>query len=472
MCSASSRSANLRQEPAKESTGLDRSRIGPIRSEPQTLFHLCRRPTPAKERNVSTSTENPFWAEFRQFLGEFLESLSPVEGLSDERAAMFWWREGTGSLSFDQEESRRYRALLRNAQRAVAPQDDLSRATIDRALQDAMFSVAVARRQAAGDAAELIEPALRFTKEILEGRPKEFVCWIEVHGFDASALPSHYGGTAFEPFGQSHLDRLEAIDQATNAPIPQASARHMLGPELSFEGRVIAVQQVYARDSKAAIALAAREVAATLDCLNCFVEDISYNRAVLRVANGQRTAGAAIRFAYSEAGSFRNSPKGDIPWEYSMKHLWELDGTAGHAMRQLDELLRHDRRTEVEELLVRAARWVGRASAADTAEDCFLYSWIGIDCMMKPVSRKDKTLLGRIKWMLSDFSDVGEVGSLWRLRNALVHDGRLEIPEFDKRMLQTVALNLLVRLLVNAAVKSIETLADLDRYLESQVKGT
>lgn len=419
---------------------------------------------------MAPSTENPFWDEFRRFLKEFLAGLSPVEKLSDERTAMFWWREGNESLQFDQEKARNYQELLRNAQRAVAPQDDLSKANIDRALQDAMFAAAEAARESAADVTEQIETAIRSAKEVLEGTPKEFACWIEVHGFDSASLPSVYGSTAFEPFGQRHLDHLDAVDRATSAPIPGASARHMLGPELSFEGRVIAVQQVHARDSKAAIALATREVAATLDCLNCFSEIVPDNHADLRVANGQHSTGSAIRFAYTEAGNFRNSPKAEIPWEYSMERLWDLDGIAGRAMRRLDELLGRDRRTEVEELLVRGARWVGRAAAADSAEDCFLYSWIGIDCVMKPVSERDKTLLDRVQWMLADFSDIGDIGRLWMLRNALVHDGRLEIPEFDKRMLHAVALNLLVRMLVNVAAKSIETLSGLDRYFTRRVR--
>ncbi len=435
--------------------------------QPEVAYHAM---SPAKEHEVSHSTENSFSGEFRQFLEGLLQSMPWAERLSDEQTAMISWREGKGSLQFDQEQLDKYRELLRHAQRAVAPQDDLSRATIDRALQDAMFAVVEAERKAKGGATEQIELAVEAAKEVLEGRPESFTCWIEVHGFDLATLPDQYGSTAFVPFGQSHLEQLDAIDQTTKAPIPQASAQHMLGSELSVEGRTIAVQQVHARDSESAIALAIREVAATLDCLNCFRDIIPYNRAALRVANSQQPTGSAIRFSYTATGKFRNSPKSEIPWEYSMERLRQLYGRAGQAMERLHELLARNRRTEVEELLVRAARWIGRAAVADTAEDCFLYSWIPIDCMLKPVPRRDKILLGRLEWILSDFSDISDFGHLWGLRNALVHDGRLEIPEFDKRMLQSLAVHVLVRLLVDIALRSIVTLSDLDQHYKLRVE--
>ena len=374
-----------------------------------------------------------------------------------------------GSLQFDQEEANRYRELLRDAQRELAPHDDLSRATIDKALQDAMFGVAKVKREDPAQLAAQVDLATALAKERLEGCLERYECWVEVHGFDPASLPSKFGSTRFEPFGRAHLDQLDAVDQAMNAPIPQANARHMLGPDLSHEGRVIAIQPVRSRDAKAAIGLATREVTATLDCLNCFSEVIPHNRAVLRVATSLRPIGSAIRFAYTDTGPFRNSPRSEIPWEYSMERLWELGGVAGKTLRRLDDLLGQSERPEVEELLIRAARWVGRASAADTAEYDFLYTAIAIDCMMKPVPSKEKTLLKRVKRLLSDLSDIGEIDRLWKLRNNLVHDGRLEAPEVDKRILHNIALNLLGRLFANDELESIESLADLDKYFERQV---
>ena len=418
------------------------------------------------EHELPPPVENSFWVEFRRYLSVLVEGLSTDDILSDEHMAAVWWREGQGSLQFDQEGVDRYHELLQGAQRALAPHDELSRATIDKALQDAMFEVAQAKRDNPEQVAERVDLHIDLAKERLEGRPEQHECWIEVHGLDPASLPGKFGSTRFEPFNQNHLDQLDEIDRATNAPIPQASARHMLGADLSYEGRVIAIEQVRARDTKAAIGLATREVTATLGCLNCFFEVIPYNRAILRVANSQRPSGSAIRYAHTVAGAFRNSPKSEIPWEYSMERLWKLDGFAGKTVCRLDELVRQRERSEVDELLIRAARWIGRASAADTVEYDFLYTAIAIDCMMKPVWSRDKTLLNRLKRLLSDFADIDEIDRLWQLRNDLVHDGQLEVPEIDKRLLHNFALNSLGRLLANDELKSIDSLVDLDKWFE------
>jgi len=152
-----------------------------------------------------------------------------------------------------------------------------------------------------------------------------------------------------------------------------------------------------------------------------------------------------------------------------MEQLWELDKFAGKTVRRLDDLLRERARSDVDELLIRAARWTGRAAAADTAEYDFLYTAIAIDCMMKPVSGQDKTLLKRVKWLLSDLADINDIDRLWQLRNDLVHDGRLEVPEIDKRMLHEIALHSLGRLLADDELKNIDLLADLDEWFDRQV---
>lgn len=422
-----------------------------------------------KEHELPLPIENPFWPEFRRFLSVFVEGLSTDGDLSDEQLAAIWSRQGQGSLQLGQETANRYGELLRSAQLALAPHNDLSRATIDKALQDAIFEVARAKLDSPEQLAGRVDLQINSAKERLEGRPEQHECWIEVHGLDPASLPNHFGSTRFEPFSQAHLDRLDEIDRATNAPIPQATARRTLGADLSYEGRVIAIEQVRARDPEAAIGLATREVTATLDCLNCFSEIIPYNPAILRVATSQPPSGSAIRYAHTVAGAFRNSPQSEIPWEYSMERLWELDGFAGKTVRRLDALLRQRKRSEIDELLIRAARWIGRASAADTAEYDFLYTAIAIDCMMKPVWNRDKTLLKRVKGLLSDFADIDEIDRVWQLRNDLVHDGRLEVPEIDKRLLHSFALNSLGRLLANDELKDIDSLADLDKWFTHQV---
>ena len=50
----------------------------------------------------------------------------------------------------------------------------------------------------------------------------------------------------------------------------------------------------------------------------------------------------------------------------------------------VEELLAHEVRDPVEELLLRAVRWVGRATAAESPEDQGLFSEITLGCLTRP----------------------------------------------------------------------------------------
>ena len=50
----------------------------------------------------------------------------------------------------------------------------------------------------------------------------------------------------------------------------------------------------------------------------------------------------------------------------------------------VEELLAHEVRDPVEELLLRAVRWVGRATAAESPEDQGLFSEIALGCLTRP----------------------------------------------------------------------------------------
>ncbi len=409
--------------------------------------------------------DNPFWSEFRDFLGLFLENLTPLERLSDDHTASVWWREGQSGLPFDREETERYRRLLRRGRQLLAPHDELSRANIDRVLKDTMFILAQAKRSGADDLHLQISRALAEARRDLEGELQAFECWVEVEGFDGASLPARFGATDFVALDSEHIARLHMFRRSNQTKDLDPVKWTLPAWSGTIDGRIVAIRRVQARNQKAAIALAVREVAATLECLNCFAETIPYNGARLQVAYRQPGRQSSVRVSFADDGSVLLKPAAPVPWEYSMSRLGELTGIAGEAALRLDDLLKRDELSEVENLLLRGARWVGRAAAAHTTEDGIMYSATAVDCMMKPVERPTRTLIERAAHLLRDFVEPDDVRQLWKVRNELVHDGSLEVSETDRRELHAIALNLLARLLTCREVSAIKTLAGLDDHL-------
>ena len=413
--------------------------------------------------------ENQFWDKMRDFLELFQENLREDERLSDDQTATIWWREGQGGLQFDHEETERYRKILRAGQQLLAPHDELSRADIDRALKDSMFTVAQAKRLGAVDSKRQISQALTEARSSLEGELQAFECWIEVEGFDDSSLPARFGATEFVPLGQEHLARLHTFRRGSQTNDPDNSNLTLPFWNATINGRVVAIQRVQARDHKAAIALATREVTTTLECLNCFADTIPYNHARLQIAYRRPSRESSVRASFADDDSISLSPKAPVPWEYSMERLAELHGIAGEAAVRLDGLLMQDQLSDVQNLLLRGARWVGRATSAKTTEDGMIYSATAIDCVMKPIERPTQTLIERSARLLQDLAEPDDLRRLWRIRNDLVHDGSLEVAAIDMRGMHLVALNLVARLLTSSEVAALNTLTELDSYLDRLV---
>ena len=225
--------------------------------------------------------------------------------------------------------------------------------------------------------------------------------------------------------------------------------------------------------TRAALNLAEREVQVTLECLNFFADLIPYNRARLRISQGRQGRESSLRMTIADDGSFLHAPQATIPWEFSLAKLRELDGPVGEALKRVEELLAKAGRSEVDELVLRAVRWVGRAVSAIRTEDKFLFAVIALDCITRPKRGHNirQELSSRAARVLSRRGEdrerlEGEIGWLYDIRSALVHDGSLEVTEDDSARIQSIALGTVVWALTSADVESAATLDDLEAYFK------
>ena len=425
------------------------------------------------------SQAKPFWSEFERYLRSFYAGLSNTVGPGGFPEGGSWWsRQAEGTLHFTADEWRGYQRLLQDAYRRFSRDTDLSRAAIDSALKDAIFAVADIRGNREREAEVRIRGAVDEVRAFIEGPGDEYECWVEVEGLEEASLPAQFGTTRFAVLGEAQIDHLENIVREKHAGgrvQKIESIRRSIGDS---RGRPVAVQRVRARDRRAALLLAEREVHITLESLNFFADVIPYNRARLRISRGRSASGSSLRVAIADEGSFLLSPKGEIPWEFSLGRLRELVGIPGEALKRVEALRCKDDRSEVEELLLRAVRWVGRAVAAERLEDGFLFSVIALDCILRPTggSKIAATVSRRAAHVLG--SPDGDRDTLqrhiWRLydvRSRLVHDGSLEVVEDDRAAIQAIALDTVVWALISPDVESAATLADLEAFFGRMIVG-
>ena len=425
---------------------------------------------------MTQSTQEQFYVRLAQYLRDFYADLSPIEdsGTAIERGDTFWSRTTEGTLRLTAVESKSYHQLLSAACTVLAPHEDLSEAAIDTALQDAIFSVVDIPDSRAPNVEDRIREAVGVLRRFIDAPRQAYECWIEVAGIDTASLPATFGTTRFAVVGDADTERLADLVRRTHTVDRAGKLEAVSQMAGELQDRPIAIQRVSARDAPAAQSLATRDVAATIECLNCFADLIPYNRARLRIPNGKSGVGQSLRLVLADDGSFRYSPQATIPWTFSFAALRELSRPVADAVNRVDALLSKENRNPVDELLLRAVRWLGHAMTAGSRGDKFLFLMIALECAVLPEQVKDiaESLSSRTSRILHDSDgDPGrlkrEVKRLYDLRSRQVHDGRLEITENDLGQLHGIALETVLDIVTSPDVEQVRALQDLDDYLSN-----
>ena len=437
--------------------------------------------------SVTQPAASGFWDELTQYLRDLHAALSPLTDSWDPLvgAGSVWWRAGEGSRHLSADEYRDYYRLLQRARDALAPRGDMSEAVIDSALQKAIFDVVDSPGTRAADVEVRIGQAVNECRSFIEKPPQEYECWLEVGGLATASLPAEFGATRFVLLGDQDIERLADRDR-TEHTVDQAQKLDLIElMAVDLRGRPVAIQRVHARDAKAAVSLATRKLSSTLECLNFFADVISYNRhpggpdgarrpTVLRI--GESGPAIALQMALAADGSFWENRQATRLGTFSLERVHDLPSLAGEAVKRVEALLAHEVRNPVEELLLRAVRWVGRATAAESPEDQVLFSEIALECLTRPgMDRHSKQDLVSLTAAVLDrrHSDGGsiedEISRLYGIRSELVHDGSREILDSDSAEMYEIALAVTLGILVSPEVKQVETLGALDELLQSWV---
>ena len=429
---------------------------------------------------MTRSKQEQFYERLAQYLRDFYADISPIEAsrIGIERGGTFWFRAAEGALHLTPVESRNYHELLRAARATLAPHEDLSEATIDTALQDAIFSVVDSPGTRTPNFEDRVREAVGEFRRFIDAPRKGYECWIEVAGIDTASLPAAFGTTRFAVVGHADVERLADLVRTKHTSDRAGKQESISQMAEELRERPVAIQRVSARDHRAAKSFATRDVAATIECLNCFADVIPYNRARLRIPNGKSGVGKSLQMVLADDGSFWYNPQATIPWTFSFAALQELTGPLAEAVNRVDALLSNENRNPVDELLLRAVRWLGHAMTAGSRGDEFLFLMVALECAVLPrrVEEIAESLSSRTTRILHDGNGdpdslKQEVKRLYNLRSRQVHDGSLEITENDLGQLHGIALEAVLDILISSQVKRLHTLQDFDSYLDNAQNG-
>lgn len=379
-----------------------------------------------------------------------------------------WIRADEGMLTLDSTEYRDYQRVLKQLTQALAPEGDLSEAIIDSTLQDAIFAVADIPNRRNKDATARVKEAVQSLRELKGRRLEAFECWTEVRGLMTESLPTSFGHVHFVELTDSRLQALMSKLKSNRTDLLNSMSEHIVGTCFGLVSRE-------ARDHKAAIELASREVQTTIECLNFFSDMLDFSRSWLFLAGEQETA-ITTTIAIDDRG---------YPWT-SVKRVGQTFGydiarlmsqaNIRDLVKRVDRLLQN-RKSELEELLLKALRWAGRATVTPLPNEAFMLYAIALECVVLPGGNQGELrhrLSQRIaKTMQSVDSDRLKLQKLmmklYDVRSKIVHTGHYAVQEEELHSIRNITKGAIAGLLTDTRVAKLKKVDSLDRWYEERM---
>ena len=407
----------------------------------------------------------------RAFLRQLLKDSRFSSDPRDMLKGSSWFREDEGILTLPSSEYGEYKRVLARLDKQLAPDNDLSRAAIESALLDAVFTTVDIPKNRDSDAHIRMEEAVTAIQELANRKVETYECWLEVSGLDKRSLPSAFGRIRFVAFTDYQRRQLRRRFKAKQRPFLAASERRLLGSN-------VAIVKCEARDVKAAPALAERELQATIECLNFFSDLLDYNHGWLYLPGGGGPT-LKTRIAVDRKGAFVNESRAIGPiGGYGITRLRSQVGI-NRAVRQVSALLQGGS-TAVDALLLRAVRWAGRATVAPVREEGFILNMIALECVVLPgvnqgeLSHRFSQRIGRIMSRTvpgrREFQRMAT--KLYNVRSEIIHRGVYRVSEDDAHNMRLLTKHVILMLLADSSVVHFVKEKELNDWYEDSMMGS
>jgi hypothetical protein len=376
-------------------------------------------------------------------------------------------RRNEGWIAFSKEETQHYLQILDRLHNEFVKKEDLSLRSVEIMLQDAIYYSFDLNKSRGGTFEDRIPVALGVLYKQLNGNPSEFTCYVPVKGLAEEGLPTRFGLAKLVIFNEAQVRNL----------IPDKSSKiKILIDEMKKANHWqhhFAIVKVSARDSAAALDCARRETRLVIDTLNFFYDLFSYNYGWLYMP-GESGEAKTVSIARENGNIiFPMQSVGPIHG-FSIKKM----RNANHLKRPLRviDLLFKKRDNKLNELMLTAIQWAGRASVEPRREQKFLLYAIAIESIMLPcenselayrLSVRTANLLGNNAKMRQELRK--EIKQLYNIRSQIVHNGSFEVTDAALEKFGRIVKSTILRLITHRAVRRLDNLNQLQDWFESKV---
>lgn len=388
-------------------------------------------------------------------------------------------KKGFGSVVLNPEEAAEYREVVSGLMKGYAKDKLLSRRAVEVELRDAVFS-AFGRPGAKRTSFERrLAAALQNLDAQLRREATSYTVFMPVAGARPDGLPFTFGKLRFVEFNESQLRKFRSATRKHQVPALEMKQRLEVVNRLrsgELWNQPCALVQVKARDQRAADEIARRETQDTLDALNFFADLTPYQHGRLYLP-GARESRSMTAPVLEESGgwSMPHSRAGPIaPFEFDkLRQATNLQPI----VRRIHNISKSEGIREVEDLLLTAVRWAGRAAIEIRREHAFLLYAIALESAVLPGGNTEQLgyrLRMRVAHLLETQVEkrndlVRRVRDLYNIRSKIVHSGWYQLSDEDLERIRWICKAVLLRLLTHRSLSGMSSVVDLEAWFERQM---
>lgn len=419
-------------------------------------------------------------------LREFIEGLSleawPVTGQSRiGDLGMVLVGQGQ-TIHLSPEEAGKYSHCVEKVYTAVEGDETISRTTVERIVRERLLSATTINKE--DNPAEFrryLEAGIKQLRLELHAHPEEWEFYFAVDGVSSVGLPLVIGQVEFYLADETGIAEYWRRATDVSPEIGSAQPTRFMASDFTefFGGSVIARIRVSAIDSEAAKNRALKLLRQTIDTVNFYISGRSGGTRMRMHIKGDVQPGLRL---YPSLRLDRPSP---LNVERSLTGPWQVAPlhqlSALPVFQGVSRLLSKARLNRLEDRILTAIQWAGRARVEERREQAFLFFAVALETLLLG-DRNPSDLQYKLKLRCAHLLVIQnlqsrkrifkEIGELYAKRSKIVHTGEFDVTDSELQLIEKYACAAIDVLLSRDAFQSMRDESTLEEWFESQVLGT
>jgi hypothetical protein len=397
----------------------------------------------------------------------------------------YFQRESYGALALAGAEQAAYRKCLHDISGIATEQEFISKGTVETLIQTAILKTLNGEAEGSADFAQRLSEAVPELKRSLLAKPVRWELHLHVLGLAVNGLPKDFGPCRFYVADESAIAKLHVCVTNREPAAIAADDSQAVQPDATLEmlrkmmlGGTWCQVHVEAVDKEAALRLAERRLRLTIDVINFFAELTQDRTRIFLPGDAGPSARNALRIASDgstpDIAQTRVGPLAEFSFTQipqAMTQLLEL--------QKISDWLAERRPSGLQDRILSALQWAGRAAVEERREEAFLLYAIALEGLLlggkSRVELTERLAVRGAHLLSSDRQARGNVyedlKELYSIRSKIVHSGSLEVTDDELDRIAAAVRGALVTVLHMSPLSEMTKESELDDWFKDQLLG-